>query len=56
MLIESGVGEIVVDGKTTRVGPGSAMYTAPNVSHGIVNTGDTPLVFYWVKWAPAATK
>src|SRR4051794_31415555 len=52
MVIESGRGEIFCDGKTTKVGPGSAMYTAPNASHGIVNTGDTPLVFYYVKWAP----
>ena len=44
-------GEIDVDGKITKVGPGSVMYTAPNVSHGIVNTGDTPIVFYFVKWA-----
>lgn len=51
MVIESGRGEIFCDGKTTRVGPGSVMFTAPNASHGIVNTGDTPLVFTFVKWA-----
>ncbi len=56
MMIESGHGIIVCDGKTTNVGPGSSMYTAPNISHGIVNTGDTPLVFYFVKWAPAGAK
>jgi mannose-6-phosphate isomerase-like protein (cupin superfamily) len=51
MIVESGKGEIFCDGKTTKVGPGSAMFTAPNASHGITNTGDTPLVFYFVKWA-----
>lgn len=51
MIIESGEGEIVNDGKTTKVGPGSVMYTTPNVPHGIVNTGDTPIVFYFIKWA-----
>ena len=51
MVIEQGHGEIDVDGKITRVGPGSVMYTAPNVPHGIVNTGDTPIVFYFIKWA-----
>ncbi len=50
MVIESGHGEIFCDGKTTKVGPGSVMFTTPNVSHGINNTGDTPLVFYFVKW------
>ena len=33
------------------VGPGSVMYTTPNAPHGILNTGDVPLVFYFVKWA-----
>ena len=51
MVIESGTGEIFCDGKTTKVGPGSVMYTTPNAPHGIDNTGDKPLVFYFVKWA-----
>ena len=50
MIIESGHGEILCDGKTTKVGPGSVMYTVPNASHGITNTGDEPIVFYYVKW------
>jgi mannose-6-phosphate isomerase-like protein (cupin superfamily) len=50
MIIESGHGEIVCDGKTTKIGPGSVMYTTPNVSHGINNTGAEPIVFYYVKW------
>ena len=50
MVIESGHGEIVCDGKTTKVGPGSVMYTTPNAPHGINNTGSEPIVFYWVKW------
>ena len=29
MIIESGHGEIFCDGKTTKIGPGSVMYTAP---------------------------
>jgi mannose-6-phosphate isomerase-like protein (cupin superfamily) len=52
MIVESGTGEIFCDGKTTKVGPGSVMYTTPDAPHGIVNTGDTPIVFYFVKWAP----
>jgi mannose-6-phosphate isomerase-like protein (cupin superfamily) len=54
MIVESGRGEIFCDGKTTKVGPGSAMYTAPNAAHGIINRGDVPLVFYYIKWAPGA--
>lgn len=52
MVVESGTGEIFCDGKTTKVGPGSVMFTTPNAPHGITNTGQTPLVFYFVKWAP----
>ncbi len=50
MIIESGHGEIFCDGKTTKIGPGSVMYTTPNAEHGITNTGDDPIVFYYVKW------
>jgi mannose-6-phosphate isomerase-like protein (cupin superfamily) len=50
MIIESGHGEIFCDGKSTKVGPGSVMYTIPNAPHGITNTGDEPIVFYYVKW------
>jgi mannose-6-phosphate isomerase-like protein (cupin superfamily) len=56
MVIEQGHGDIEVDGKITKVGPGSVMYTTPNVPHGIVNTGDTPIVFYFIKWAPKEGK
>jgi len=50
MIIASGHGEILCDGKTTKIGPGSVMYTTPNVPHGITNTGSEPIVFYYVKW------
>jgi mannose-6-phosphate isomerase-like protein (cupin superfamily) len=50
MIIESGNGEIFCDGKTTKIGPGSVMYTTPNAAHGITNTGAEPIVFYYVKW------
>ncbi len=52
MVIESGSGEIFCDGKTTQVRAGSIMYTAPNVPHGIENTGSSPLAFTFIKWLP----
>jgi len=52
LIVESGHGEIFCDGKTTKVGPGSVMYSSPNASHGITNTGSEPLTFYFVKWIP----
>lgn len=50
MVITEGTGEVVVDGKTTQVGPGTMMYCAARKLHGIVNTGPTPLLFYFYKW------
>lgn len=50
MVITEGTGEILIDGKTTKVGPGSMMYCGANKSHGIKNTGSGALLFYFYKW------
>ena len=50
MVVTEGTGEIVVDGKTTQVGPGAMMYCAANKLHGIKSTGKTALLFYYFKW------
>ncbi len=50
MVITEGSGEITVDGAMTKVGPGSMMYCAAGKLHGIVNTGKSPLLFYFYKW------
>ena len=50
MVITEGTGDLLVDGKTTKVGPGTMMYCAGNKLHGITNTGKIPLLFYFYKW------
>jgi mannose-6-phosphate isomerase-like protein (cupin superfamily) len=50
MVITEGNGEITVEGRVTKVGPGSMMYCAAGHVHGIVNTGEKPLLFYFYKW------
>jgi len=50
MVITEGAGEISVDGRVTKVSPGSMMYCASGTLHGIVNTGKDPLLFYFYKW------
>ncbi len=50
MVVTEGTGEIMLDGKTTKAGPGSIMYSAAGKPHGILNTGKTPLMFYYFKW------
>jgi mannose-6-phosphate isomerase-like protein (cupin superfamily) len=50
MVITEGTGDVTVEGKPFKVGPGSMMYCAAGKLHGIVNTGKTPLLFYFYKW------
>lgn len=50
MLITEGTGEMTIGGKPSKVAPGTMMYCAANKLHGIVNTGKTPLLFYFWKW------
>ena len=50
LIVTTGKGEISCEGKTTKIGPGSVMYTAPDAPHGIKNLGDDTLTFYFVKW------
>ncbi len=50
MLVTEGHAEIFLEGKTTKVGPGSLMYAAANHSHGIVNTSAAPMTVFWIKW------
>jgi len=50
MVVTEGTGEISMDGKIAKVGPGSMMYSAAQRLHGIVNTGKAPLLFYFYKW------
>lgn len=50
MVVTEGTGEISVEGKVTPAAPGSIMFCAAGKLHGIVNTGKTPLLFYYWKW------
>ena len=50
LIVADGTGEIECGGKVSRVGPGAMMYCAGDVLHGITNTGNVPLTFYWSKW------
>jgi len=50
MVVTEGSGEISVEGKVTKVAAGSMMYCGAGKLHGIVNTGKTPLMFYFYKW------
>jgi mannose-6-phosphate isomerase-like protein (cupin superfamily) len=50
LLVTEGTGDISIGDDVVRAGPGAMMYCAANRLHGIVNTGRTPLLFYFYKW------
>jgi quercetin dioxygenase-like cupin family protein len=49
-VIVEGTGEMLLDGKLTKAGPGTMMYCAGGKVHGVHNTGDTPMVIYYCQW------
>ena len=50
LIVTEGTGTATVDGKTSKVAPGSIMYCAGGVPHGVLNTGDVPMFFYFIRW------
>lgn len=54
MVLTEGEGEISVEGEISAVKPGAMMYCAAEKLHGIRNTGDKPLLFYYFKWKAKA--
>ncbi len=54
LLVTEGTGQITMNGKPSNVGPGALMYVTPNYLHGILNTGASPMTFYFIKWVAKA--
>jgi len=50
LLVTEGECEIMLEGKTTKAGPGTVMYAASNHLHGITNTSPSPMTFYYFKY------
>jgi len=46
MLVREGTIEVTVGTKTTRIGPGSAVYIASNEEHGWKNVGTSPAKYF----------
>lgn len=49
LIIANGTGEVVIEGVVTKVSAGDMMYAEANVLHGIKNTGNTMMTFYFTK-------
>jgi len=50
LLVAEGTGEIRIGERIHHVGPGTQMYCAGNILHGITNTGSSLMKFYFYKW------
>jgi XRE family transcriptional regulator, regulator of sulfur utilization len=50
IIVREGTVECLVDGKWTKLGPGSVIFNASNVLHGIRNAGNTPATYHVINW------
>jgi len=49
MIVGEGTGEFSIGGVTTKVKTGDMLYAEANVLHGVRNTGETRMTFYFIK-------
>ncbi len=49
MIVGGGTGEFFLNGATTQVKTGDMVFAEANVLHGVKNTGETPMTFYFIK-------
>lgn len=45
-MLREGTIDMTINGQTTRLGPGSAVYIASNDLHGLVNVGSAPAQYF----------
>jgi quercetin dioxygenase-like cupin family protein len=50
LIFTEGIGEIMISGIRQPVKPGSVMYCAANLPHGVFNSPNSEMLFYFVKW------
>lgn len=49
MIVGEGTGEFSIDGVATQVKTGDMVFAEANVLHGVKNTGQTRMTFYFIK-------
>ncbi|MGR3809713.1 cupin domain-containing protein [Jiulongibacter sp. NS-SX5] len=56
LLITEGSGTWIVDGVESQAKKGDLMYSEPWIWHGLKNTSDSTLKFYFIKWNSKGVK
>ncbi len=52
IIVKEGTLEVMQNGSTTVVGPGSVIFEASNDLHGLKNVGETPASYFVIKFWP----
>src|SRR4029077_18478945 len=55
VIIKEGTVETLVNGEWKRVGSGSVIFNASNVTHALRNVGDGPATYHVLMWRSSAT-
>jgi quercetin dioxygenase-like cupin family protein len=55
-VVKEGTIEVVQGGVTNRVGPGSVIFHASNIMHGMRNVGDSVASYHVFKWISPGQK
>jgi quercetin dioxygenase-like cupin family protein len=55
IIIREGTLEALIDGEWKRVGPGSVVFNACNITHNLRNVGDAPAVYHVFSWHSSLT-
>jgi quercetin dioxygenase-like cupin family protein len=55
VIIHEGTVEALINGEWQRIGPGSVVFNACNVTHDMRNVGDIPAVYHVLEWNSSLT-
>ena len=55
IILDKGTVETLVNSEWKRLGPGSVIFNASNVLHGLRNVGDTPAQYHVINWHTGKT-
>lgn len=56
IILKEGTLDVIIDGVTTRTGPGSLLFFAANDFHNVKNVGDTPATYFVFNFSTAITR